>query len=84
MKTLLDYFAANATQPGIHEICDVAGLFFSAGKVWSKADTKTPQFPSFDAFWSSLSIQRKMELTSMVKFHEAKAMVLMSELCNEK
>lgn len=72
--SLRDYMAIHSTQPGISEICSVAGVVWSAGKVWRKNDTDNP-IGTFEKFLSSMSLEEQLDLCSRVKYAQADSML---------
>jgi hypothetical protein len=70
--SLRDYAAIHSTQPGISEIVKLAGLRWSVGRVW---ESETVSLGSFDVWWESLSLARRLELSAQVRYAQADAML---------
>jgi hypothetical protein len=70
--TVRDYFAIHATQPGATEIAAMAGLTFSAGKVWSGPNSS---LATFNDWWRDLPAAERFDLCAKVRYAEADAMI---------
>lgn len=70
--TLRDYAAIHSTQPGISEIVAMAGLRWADRRVWA---SETDSLGSFDHWWETLSLGRRLELSAQVRYAQADAML---------
>lgn len=70
--TWLDACAMRATQPGMSEICAVAGKSYRAGEVWDGPHTSLGRF---DSWWDSILLDDRMAMFAKVKYAEARAML---------
>lgn len=70
--SLRDYAAIHSTQPGCSEICAMAGLTWSVGKVWASPDKS---IGTFDQWWESIPLDERLVLCARVRYAQADAML---------
>lgn len=68
---LRDYAAIHSTQPGCSEIVAIAGLTWSASRVWLSEDTGI----SFDQWWETMPLAERLDLCAKVRYAQADAML---------
>lgn len=69
--SLRDYAAIHSTQPGCSEIVAMAGLKWSASRVWLSENTGI----SFDQWWESMPLAERLDLCAKVRYAQADAML---------
>jgi hypothetical protein len=69
--SLRDYFAIHGTQPGCSEVVAIAGLVWSAGKVWLSESVSI----TFDKWYDSLPLTERLDLCARVRYAQADAML---------
>ena len=69
--SLRDYAAIHSTQPGCSEIIAMAGLTWSASRVWLSEDTGI----SFDQWWETMPLAARLDLCAKVRYAQADAML---------
>lgn len=72
-----DYFAVHADQPGVSEIVAAAGMVHSGGRVWSNEEV---DLGSFNVWWDTLPLVRRLELSAMVRYAMADAMLRVRQM----
>ena len=78
--TLRDYLAIHSTQPGCNEICAIAGFHYADNQVW--VDEKT-SLGTFNQWFTSMPIEKQLDLCSKVKYAQADSMLRVRELKND-
>lgn len=68
---LRDYCAIHSTQPGVDEICKVAGVLRVSHSLIVVDGHQT----TFDEWWRSLSLETICELSAKVRYAQADAMI---------
>jgi hypothetical protein len=71
--SLRDYMAVHSTQPGIAEICKVAGFGWDGVRVYLQKDAETGI--RFDEWWRTLTLERMCDLSARVRYAQADAML---------
>lgn len=69
--SLRDYAAIHSTQPGYSEIVAMAGLKWSASRVWISMNTGI----SFDQWWETIPLAERLDLCAKVRYAQADAML---------
>lgn len=69
--SLRDYAAIHSTQPGCSEIVAMAGLKWSASRVWLSENTGI----SFDQWWETMPLAKRLDLCAKVRYAQADAML---------
>jgi hypothetical protein len=75
--SLRDYMAVHSTQPGIAELCKVAGVGFDGYKVYTTASDEIGI--RFDDWWRAMTLEQMCELSAKVRYAEADAMLKVRE-----
>lgn len=73
--SLRDYFAIHSTQPGMAEIAKAAGVGMDKNRrIYTSADATTGIH--FDEWWQTLTLARQCELSALVRYAQADAMMV--------
>jgi hypothetical protein len=76
--TLRDYAAIHSSQPGVIEIVEVAGHKIDPShRVYIKGEQ--PEGVSFNTWWISLGLEKQCELSALVRYAQADAMMKVRE-----